>query len=78
MTRTRTEGETRQEAYALEDIARLIVKYFPPDSGISHREVVAKVICILETKSGPVFERLFGSFPRGSSGSGSAPHKKVA
>jgi hypothetical protein len=59
MTRSRTIGETQQEADALEEIARLIVKYFPPDSGISCRDVVSQVIEILETKSGPIFERLY-------------------
>ena len=53
MVRKRTIGETQEEADALEDIARLIVKYFPSDSGIHCRDVVTEVIRILETKSGP-------------------------
>jgi hypothetical protein len=67
MVRQRTLGETKEEADALEDIARLIVKYFPPDSGINCKDVVTEVVRILERKSGPIFERLYPSAEQRSS-----------
>jgi hypothetical protein len=60
LVRTYIEAETRIEADALEDIARLIVKYFPLDSGISHHDVVSKVIAIVEA-SRRIFGRLYAS-----------------
>lgn len=54
----RTWAETAKRADALEEIADILAKYLPPNSGVSPKEALSEIIGAVERNTGIRFVRL--------------------
>ena len=50
-------AETTDKAVALDEIARQIDRYLPPDSGMTREDLISKIIGIIEARTNYLFLR---------------------